>query len=90
MATLLFDQDLLPSKTNVPEGYSFRPLQRDDYHNGHLEVLQDLAFIGTISEEQWTERFDQMKACPNTYFVLVIVKDNKIVGSGTLVVEKKL
>lgn len=90
MATSIFPQSLIPSKTQLPEGYTFRPLQRDDYHNGHLEVLKDLAFIGSISEEQWTDRFDHMAACRNTYFVLVIVKNDRIVGSGTLVAEKKL
>ena len=76
--------------SKLPGGYSFRSLQRDDFKNGHLEPLQDLAFIGQILEEQWIQRFDFMRACPNTYFVLVIVNDGRIVGTGTLVAERKL
>ena len=71
-----------------------RPLERSDFKNGHLNVLRDLAWIGEISEQEWTERFDLMTKCPGTYFILVIVQKNndaeKIVGTGTLMVEKKL
>lgn len=90
MATPLFEVGLVPTASALPDGYSFRPLKRDDFANGHLEVLRDLAYIGSISQDQWTERFDYMKACPNTYYVLVIVKEDTIVGTGTLVAERKL
>ena len=76
--------------TKLPDGYSFRPLQRDDYGNGLLDVLKDLAYVGSISKEKWNERFDQMMACSNTYYVLAIVKAGRIVGSGTLIAERKL
>lgn len=92
--TFLFSQDLVSPKVQalLPEGFSFRPLQRSDYSNGHLDPLRDLAFIGDISEEEWIGRFDLMKSCPGTYFVLVIVDTsiNKIIGTGSLFIEKKL
>ena len=84
----LFPIDLISSDIGHP--YSIRPLRRSDFKNGHLNPLHDLAYIGDITEEQWTERFDYMIARNGTYYVVVIVKDDSIVGTGTLMVEKKL
>jgi glucosamine-phosphate N-acetyltransferase len=91
--TPLFSADLVSPEVQsaAPEGYKYRPLQRNDYANGHLDPLRDLAYIGDITEETWTERFDLMKSCPGTYYILVIEDaSGKIVGTGTLVVERKL
>lgn len=95
MPTPLFDPSLLPTTTSaplLPPNYAFRPLQDNDFHNGHLDPLRDLAFVGNIAEEAWTQRFEYMASCPATYFVVVIVAGdtNRIVGTGTLVVERKL
>jgi glucosamine-phosphate N-acetyltransferase len=95
-ATSLFSTDLVSPKVKaaLPEGYTLRPLQRSDFQKGHLDVLRDLAHVGDITEKQWTERFDWMLACNGSYYVLVIVDENrdggKIVGTGTLIIEKKL
>jgi len=93
----LFSTSLIPSSIQslLPTGYTFRSLCRSDYKKGHLDVLGDLAHIGDISEEAWTERFDFMAKCQGTYYVLVIEEtkgegEKRIVGTGTLVVEKKL
>lgn len=86
----LFSASLVSSEVQLPEGYSFRPLQRSDYSADHLGPLGDLAYLGNITEESWIERFDYLASCPNTYYVLVIIKDDKIVGTGTLFVERKL
>lgn len=92
----LFSNDLISEEcqNSLPEGYRFRALQRSDFHHGYLGVLRDLAYVGPITEEQWEERFDAMKKCEGTYFVLVIVKEagdeEVIMGTGTLVVEMKL
>ncbi|KAI9647752.1 Glucosamine-phosphate N-acetyltransferase-like protein [Ciborinia camelliae] len=91
----LFSNDLISEEcqNSLPEGYKFRALQRSDFHYGYLGVLRDLAYVGPITEEQWEERFDAMNSCENTYFVLVIVKEDgdeeAIIGTGTLVVEMK-
>jgi glucosamine-phosphate N-acetyltransferase len=78
----------------MPEGFSLRPLKRSDFIIGHLDVLRDLAYVGDITEQEWTERFDLMAKCVGTYYVLVIVQNTgegeKIAGTGTLMVEKKL
>ena len=91
----LFPTSLISPKvlSALPEGYTCRPLQRSDFKHGHLDVLRDLAYIGEITEEQWTKQYDWMSGCNGTYYVIVIVDngdDGKIVGTGTLMVEKKL
>ncbi len=95
--TGLFSETLVSQKAQeaLPEGYFFRPLQRSDFKHGHLDVLRGLAHVGDITEEQWTEQYDNMSRCNGTYFVLVIVNKNleteqSIVGTGTLIVERKL
>jgi glucosamine-phosphate N-acetyltransferase len=89
----LFPTSLVLPKVQetLPEGYKFRPLERSDFKNGHLSVLADLCYMGEISEEQWIERFDLMKKLEGTYYILVIADESgKIVGTGSLMVEKKL
>ena len=95
----LFDPRLIsPSVTNeLPEGYTARPLQRSDYHAGFLDVLRVLTTVGDISDSEFGARFEEMKQRQNdgsgmgAYHVLVILDgQGKIVGTGALIVEKKL
>jgi glucosamine-phosphate N-acetyltransferase len=90
----LFPESLVSSKSqeDLPEGFLFRPLERNDFNKGHLDVLADLAWMGTITEADWLGRFDLMNKLSGTYYVLVIVDKSteKVVGTGTLFVEKKL
>jgi glucosamine-phosphate N-acetyltransferase len=90
----LFSNGLISSqlRSQLPKGYTIRPLQRDDYAHGHLEPLRDLTHVGDISEDQWLKQYDMMAACNGTYYTVVIVneQENKIVATGTLVAEKKL
>lgn len=90
----LFSEDLIPPKAQnaFPEGFICRPLQRADFKKGHLNVLSDLAHIGEITEEMWTEQFDWMKQCNGTYYVVVIVEGTSgtVIGTGTLIKEVKL
>jgi len=92
----LFSSDLISPAVlaALPKGYTARPLQRTDFREGHLDPIRDLAYVGDITEEQWIERFDLMHKCTGTYYTVVILDENrkrrKIVGTGTLFVEKKL
>lgn len=67
-----------------------RALRTGDYDRGYLELLSQLTEVGKVTREQWLNRFYQMKACGD-YFVTVIVdkRYNKIIGSATLVLERK-
>lgn len=75
----------------LPEGYTMRPLQRSDFHHGFLDVLRVLTVVGEVTQEEFDERFDQMKAGAGGYHILVILDgEDKIVGTGALIVERKL
>lgn len=49
----LFSSELISPEVlkALPEGYSCRPLERKDYHNGFLDVLRVLTTVGDITEE---------------------------------------
>lgn len=99
-STPLFPASLLSSATSsssLPESYTLRPLQESDYHAGFLDVLSVLTTVGEISEERWHERYEWMQKRNASedehggeYFILVIADGQKVVGTGTLVVERKL
>lgn len=95
----LFSPDLISSEVAaaLPEGYTIRPLQKSDYHAGFLDVLAVLTTVGDVSEQDFNERFQEMQASgalgkgAGGYHTLVILNgENKIVGTGALIVEKKL
>ena len=95
--TPLFSPSLISPEvqTALPIAYACRPLQRSDFHRGYLDVLRNLVHVSNISEDRWVERFDWMKSCHGSYFVVVIVDEKResgkqIVASATLFVEKKL
>ncbi|KAE9365549.1 acyl-CoA N-acyltransferase [Stipitochalara longipes BDJ] len=74
--------------SSLPEGYTIRPLEREDYHKGFFECIQVLTSTGDISEARFHERYDYMKNLGVHYF-LVIEHEGRIVGTGTLMVERK-
>ncbi|KAI5239417.1 acyl-CoA N-acyltransferase [Aureobasidium subglaciale] len=94
----LFSPDLISFEvaTALPEGYTIRPLKKSDYHAGFLDVLAVLTTVGDVSEQEFNERFEEMQASGSLgrgaggYHTLVILNgDDKIVGTGALIVEKK-
>ncbi|KZZ96416.1 Acyl-CoA N-acyltransferase [Ascosphaera apis ARSEF 7405] len=74
----------------LPEGYTLRPLHRSDFYNSYLDVLRVLTTVGEVSYSGWSERYDWMKSRGGEYFPIVICDDKgKVVGTGTLLVERK-
>ncbi|KAL1970326.1 hypothetical protein VTN77DRAFT_5486 [Rasamsonia byssochlamydoides] len=74
----------------LPAGYTARPLRRSDYHRGYLDVLRVLTTVGDISFDKWNERYDFMKRRNDEYYLLVICDGTgRIVGTGSLIVERK-
>lgn len=91
----------------LPENYSIRPLERTDFEQGFLDVLRVLTQVGDITQEEFEQRFDEMKGSTSDvqsatvagtmranaggYHILVILDaEKKIVGTGALIVERKL
>jgi len=68
-----------------------RPLSRTDHSRSHLSVLSVLTSTPDLTEEQYAQAFASLRACPDTYFTLVIVnrETDAIVGVGTVFLEQK-
>lgn len=92
----LFSADLLsPSvQAELPEGYKLRALRSEDYEHGFLDCLRVLTTVGDISRQEFDERYQWLAKQDGTYFILVIEDTNfnppRIVGTGALIVERKL
>ncbi|XP_055880184.1 glucosamine 6-phosphate N-acetyltransferase-like [Biomphalaria glabrata] len=68
-----------------------RPLSSGDYDKGYLDLLTELTIVGDISRDTFLNQFYKMKACGDNYYIIVIedLSKNKIIGTATLVIEKK-
>lgn len=88
----LFSPTLLPDDVlaTLPAGFTLRPLEKTDFQKGYLDCLTVLTWVGDVSEAEWAERYDEMAAAKGTYYLLAIEHAGKIVGTGSLVVERKL
>jgi hypothetical protein len=89
----LFSPSLLPLSTAalLPPNYTIRPLHATHYALGFLDVLRVLTHVGNISASAFRERFEWMRRREDEYFVIVVVDgEGVVVGTGCLVVERKL
>lgn len=88
----LFSPSLLSREvvSSLPAGFTIRPLHRQDFKRGYLDCLRVLTWVGDLTEEEWNSRFDEMVRAAGTYYLLAIEYDDRIVGTGSLVVERKL
>ncbi|KAL4805839.1 acyl-CoA N-acyltransferase [Aspergillus unguis] len=74
----------------LPENYTIRAVRRSDFHRGYLDVLRVLTTVGEISEADWNKRFNWISTRNDEYYLLVIVDgDDKVVATGSLIVERK-
>lgn len=88
----LFPSSLLPADAllNIPSGFAVRPLRRGDFARGYLDCLRVLTWVGDLSADEWGRRYDEMAAARGTYYLLAIEHEGRVVGTGSLVVERKL
>jgi glucosamine-phosphate N-acetyltransferase len=89
----LFTDDLISPTiaANLPPTYILRPLRKSDYAIGFLDVLRVLTTVGDITEEEWNGRYDWMNTQgKGGYYIMVIEDQARIVGTGALLVERKL
>jgi len=90
----LFSTDLISPDVaaSLPEGYCIRSLRKSDYTAGFLDVLRVLTAVGDISPQRFEERYNWMVG-QDGYYILVVEDtsgdNNKIVGTGALIVERK-
>lgn len=88
-------------RSSFPAGYVVRSLERNDFAKGYLDCLRVLTWVGDLSKQMFYERYDEMKVVNEalakgtaksngTYFLVVIEFEGAIVGTGSLIVERKL
>jgi glucosamine-phosphate N-acetyltransferase len=74
----------------LPEDYTIRPLRRSDYSRGYLDVLRVLTTVGDITEEMWNKRYEWIVSRNDEYYMLVVCDgEDRVVGTGSLIVERK-
>lgn len=78
----------------LPQGYTIRPLQRGDFAAGFLDVLRVLTTVGEVSQSDFESRFDEMKqtgsGAVGSHVLVILDGEGKVVGTGALLVERKL
>ncbi len=89
----LFGDDLVSPTVaaSLPSTYTIRSLRKSDYAIGFLDVLRVLTTVGDVTEKEWNERYDwYAHQGKGGYYIMVIEDRGKIVGTGALIVERKL
>jgi glucosamine-phosphate N-acetyltransferase len=94
----LFPPSLIPAKiqSELPAGYTLRPLAAADHGAGFLDVLRELTSVGDIAEKDFRERYDWLADRGRGEYFVIVVEDpareprQRVVGTGALVVERKL
>jgi glucosamine-phosphate N-acetyltransferase len=77
--------------SDLPTGYSIRPLCRSDYGRGFMDVARIMGKTGHVEEDVWDTRCEWLGRNKDTHFVLVVLDcDDIVVASGTLLFERKL
>jgi glucosamine-phosphate N-acetyltransferase len=84
-----FEQTLLKGQiqSQLPTNYTIRPLEADDYDQSYLELLAQLTVVGNITKDQFNEQFK--KSIDSGKYYLVIESKNRIVGAGSIQLERK-
>lgn len=89
----IFPPSVIPTdvSSSFPDGFTIRPVRKADFKNGYLDCLRVLTWVGDdITEEEWGERYDEMERAGGTYYLLAIEHEGRVVGTGSLIVERKL
>ncbi|KAF8178485.1 acyl-CoA N-acyltransferase [Pholiota molesta] len=90
---LLFSPSLISPEVRDQLGADLhiRPLARTDLARGHLAVLAVLTATPALTAAQYEQAFDALRACPHTYYTLVIVQraTDAVVGVGSVFMEQK-
>lgn len=90
----LFSPDLISpiAASEIPVGYRIRSLQSPDYEAGFLAVLNTPENTRVVSKAIFEHRFASMKPWDLVWSYVLVVVDSvdKVVGTGTLLLEMKL
>ncbi|CAI5506647.1 unnamed protein product [Closterium sp. Naga37s-1] len=79
------------TELSLPDGLVLRDLNEGDYSKGYMELLSQLTTTGTVTEEQFKDRFALLSQRSLDYRIVVVedTVSNRVVGTGTLLIEFK-
>lgn len=90
---LLFNPDKIPAsmRDSMPDDYHVRPLASDDFLRAHFALLGNLSPSPALAPSVYGALFRALKACHDTYFIVVLVEraTDQVVATGTVVKERK-
>jgi glucosamine-phosphate N-acetyltransferase len=92
-STPLFAPTLIPPPTTpLPPGYTIRPLTRTDHAKGYFDCLRTLTWVGANpTAQQFEAQYDWLATKGAEWFYNVVIEfEGQIVGSGVVIVERKL
>jgi glucosamine-phosphate N-acetyltransferase len=67
---------------------TLRLLEQNDYNLGYLTLLEQLTDVGKVPIDKWNNRYNEIKNNPCIQ-IWVMVENNNIVASGTIILEPK-
>ncbi|PIN25688.1 Glucosamine-phosphate N-acetyltransferase [Handroanthus impetiginosus] len=80
------------TKSSVEEElFQVRKLELSDINKGFVDLLQQLTVCGSISDEAFEERFQDLAKYGDDHVICVIEDNNsgKIIATGSVFIEKK-
>merc|ERR1712083_229121 len=77
----LFPACELPACHQLEAGLIIRPLAREDYNAGFLQLLSQLTSVGEVSPDEWESQFSAMVANQGTYYVVAVGRVEDVVVS---------
>lgn len=69
--------------------YNFRLIRADDYNKGYIELLSQLTTVGEISKDRFVLQLELVKKSIG-HNIYVLEHNNKIIATGTLLIEFKI
>ncbi|GLT40643.1 hypothetical protein SLA2020_147600 [Shorea laevis] len=80
-----------PNASIGEETSRVRKLEMSDKSKGFIDLLQQLSVCDSVSDEEFKERFQELRSYGDDHLICVIEDDRsgKIVATGSLFVEKK-
>ncbi len=70
--------------------YILRPLKEGDYNLGYLDLLAQLTEVGDIDEKNFNQIINEIgNNSVYQVWVLIYPPNQKIIGTGTLLIEQK-
>ena len=69
--------------------YFFRNICIDDFNKGHINLLKQLSYLD-FENIPFMEYKNFINNLNNNHQIIVLEFDNKIIGTGTILIEKKI